>query len=207
MGTGLANPDEIKLAAALPGTLDLIRRRWSPRAFSDRPVSSQDLAFLLDAARWAASSSNEQPWRFIVARKTDPETYQKLLESLVEANQTWARNAPVLLLTAAKRTFTSNGSPNRFALHDAGMALANLMLQGTSMGIYTHPMAGFDPAKARANFAIPEDFEVGAAVAIGYLGDAAGLLPRHQQSEAAPRTRKPLEALVFGGVWGQPAVL
>src|SRR5438876_1035644 len=132
--------DEIKFAAALPGTLDVIRRRWSPRAFSERPVSSQDLALLLEAARWAASSSNEQPWRFIVARKSDPETHRKLFESLVEANQAWARNAPLLLLTIAKRTFTSNGSPNRHALHDTGMALANLMLQAVSMGIYAHAM-------------------------------------------------------------------
>ena len=199
--------EEVKSAAALPGTLDVIRRRWSPRAFSERPVSAQDLSLLLEGARWAASSSNEQPWRFIIARKSDPETYQKLLESLVEANQIWARNVPLLLLTVAKRTFTSNGNPNRFALHDTGMALANLMLQATSMGIHVHPMAGYDPAKARTNFAIPEDFELGAVVAIGYLGDPAGLLPKHQQSEAAPRTRKPLEALAFGGVWGQPAVL
>ena len=120
--------DEIKLAAALPGTLDVIRRRWSPRAFSERPVSSQDLALLLEAARWAASSANEQPWRFIIARKSDPDTYQKLLETLVEGNQIWARNAPLLLLTVAKRTFTSNGNPNRVALHDTGIALAHLML-------------------------------------------------------------------------------
>jgi nitroreductase len=199
--------EEIKVASALPGTLDVIRRRWSPRAFSERPVSSQDLALLLEAARWAASSSNEQPWRFIIARKSDPETHQKLFECLVEANQTWARNAPILLLTVAKRTFTSNGNPNRHALHDTGMALANLMLQATSMGIYTHAMAGFDREKARVNFAIPEDFEPGAAVAVGYLGDPASLSPKHQQSEMAPRTRKPLEALAFGGVWGQPAVL
>jgi nitroreductase len=199
--------DEIKLAAALPGTLDVIRRRWSPRAFSERPVSAQELALLLEAARWAASSNNEQPWRFIIARKSDPETYQKLLESLVESNQVWARNVPLLLLTVAKRTFTSNGNPNRFALHDTGMALANLMLQATSMGISAHPMGGYDREKARANFAIPEDFELGAAVAVGYLGDTASLLPKHQQSEMAPRTRKPIEALAFSGVWGQPAVL
>jgi len=199
--------EEIKIAPALPGTLDVIRRRWSPRAFSDRPVSSLDLTLLLEAARWAASSANEQPWRFIIARKSDPETHKKLFDSLVEGNQSWAKNAPLLLLTVAKRTFTSNGNPNRVALHDAGIALANLMLQATSMGIYTHAMAGFDREKARANFAIPEDFELGAAVAIGYLGDPASLSPKHQQSELAPRTRKPLDAIAFGGVWGQPAVL
>ena len=199
--------EETKIAPALPGTLDLIRRRWSPRAFSERPVSSQDLALLLEAARWAASSSNEQPWRFIIAKKSDPATHQRLLESLVEANQAWARNAPLLLLMAAKRTFTSNGSPNRFALHDTGMALANLMLQATSMGIHAHAMAGFDRERARVSFAIPEDFELGAAVAVGYLGDPASLSAKHQQSELAPRSRKPLEALAFGGEWGQPAVL
>ena len=197
-------PPEIKLAPTDPRVHELIRQRRSPRAFSDRDVPAQDLRVLFEAAEWAASSFNEQPWRFIVTTRSDRPNWQKLLECLVEANQTWARNAPVLILTAAKRAFIQTGKPNYHALHDTGMALANLMLQATSMGLAAHAMAGFDHDKSRAAFSIPEDYDLGAAVAIGYPGDPASLPPRLQAAEIAPRTRKPLSDLVFAGAWGQP---
>ena len=117
---------------------ELIGSRWSPRAFSDREVSSEQLITLLEAARWAPSSYNEQPWRFIVARKSDPETYSKLFGTLMELNQLWARQAPVLLLTLGKKTFSHNGTTNPYALHDAGMALSNLALQATAQGLSVH---------------------------------------------------------------------
>jgi nitroreductase len=198
---------QIKLAPTEPRVHELIRQRWSPRAFSDREVSSQDLRVLFEAAEWAASCFNEQPWRFIVATRADQPNWQKLLDCLVEANRTWARNAPVLMLTAAKRVFSQTGKPNYHALHDTGMALANLMLQATSMGLAAHAMAGFDHDKARAAFGIPEDYELGAAVAIGYPGDPASLPPRLQAAEIAPRTRKPLSDIVFSGDWGRAAGL
>ena len=139
--------------------------------------------------------------------RADQPNWQKLLDCLVEANRTWAKNTPVLMLTAAKRAFSQSGKPNYHALHDTGMALANLMLQATSMGLAAHAMAGFHHDKARAAFGIPDDYDLGAAVAIGYPGDPASLPPRLQASETAPRTRKPLSDVVFSGVWGQSGVL
>ena len=123
-----------KIAAAHERTLDVIRRRWSPRAFSERAVATDDLAALFDAARWAASCFGAEPWRFIIASKTNPAQYETMLGCLVEANQAWAKNAPVLFLTVARKNFPQNNTPNYYALHDTGMALANLMLQAVSMG-------------------------------------------------------------------------
>src|ERR1035437_6722051 len=171
---------------------ELIGNRWSPRAFSDRDVTPEQLLSLLEAARWAPSSYNEQPWRFIVVRKSDPETHQKLLGSLMELNQLWARNAPVLILTIGKKTFSHNGAPNLYALHDAGMALSNLALQATALGLSLHFMGGFDRAAARAAFQIPDDYELGAVAAISYAGDPEDLPEKLRQMELAPRARKPL---------------
>jgi len=179
------------------GLHDLIRNRWSPRAFSDREVAVNDLRLLLEAARWAASCNNEQPWRFIVARKSDPEHFARLLGVLVEANQVWAKDAPVLMLTLTSTRFARNGSPNAWAHHDAGLALGNLMLQAVSMGMFAHGMAGYDAAKAREVFALPEDIVPVAAVAVGYHGDPRRLTEKHFKAELAPRTRKPLSDLLF----------
>jgi nitroreductase len=201
---GVASPPA-KLAQTLPSVHPLIRSRWSPRSFSSREVTAQDLRTLLEAARWAASSFNEQPWRFLIATKADPAAFRKLLGLLSEGNQQWAQAAPVLMITAAKKTFTRNGAPNRFALHDAGQALANLMLEATALGLYVHAMAGLDTERARRELNIPDDYEVGAAVAIGYLGSPEQLPERLRQSEDAPRRRKPLEEIVFGAGWNLPA--
>ena len=113
-----------KLADTHPRVHELIRSRWSPRSFSSREVSDSDLKLVLEAARWAASSYNEQPWRFFIARKGDEAGFEKLLHLLVPQNQAWAKSAPVLIIMAAKKTFSHNKSPNAYALHDAGAALA-----------------------------------------------------------------------------------
>jgi nitroreductase len=193
-----------KLADTGSGVHDLIRSRWSPRAFSSRDVSAKDLNTILDAARWAASSYNEQPWRFLVARKSDPAAFQVFLNLLVPANQSWAGTAPVLIIMAAKKTFSHNGSPNYYALHDAGQALAHLFLQATALGLHAHGMAGFDRERARTELQIPADYELGAAVALGYLGSPDQLNESHQKTEVAPRQRKPLNEIVFSSRWGQP---
>jgi nitroreductase len=188
-----------KEADTVPSVHDLIRTRWSPRSFSDRPVSNADLRTILEAARWAASSNNEQPWRFLIARKSDGEPYDRILSLLVPGNQEWARTAPVLMIMAAKRTFSHNGSPNSYALHDTGAALAQLMLQAHALGLYAHGMAGFDRMRAREVLAIPDDYEVGAAVALGYRDSPDKLTnERHRTSELAKRVRKPLNELAFG---------
>jgi nitroreductase len=167
-------------------------------------VSPDDLRTIFEAARWAASSYNEQPWRFLVATKSDPAAYQKILGLLVEFNQRWASTAPVLVITAAKKTFTQQGTPNRHAMHDAGAALAQLMLQATALGLHAHGMAGFDHERARQVLGIPDDYEVGAAVAIGYLDAPEKLLEQYRTAETSPRQRKPLDQIVFATQWEQP---
>ena len=194
-----------KIATADERTLDVIRQRWSPRAFSGRAVTTDDLIPLFDAARWAASCFGEEPWRFIVATKADPAQHETMLGCLAEANQAWAKDAPVLLLTVARKNFTHNNRPNFYALHDTGMALANLMLQAVSMGFYAHAMGGFDRERARVAYAIPDDYELGAAVAIGYLGDLSTLPEKAVKTELAARSRKPLSEIVFESAWANPA--
>jgi nitroreductase len=197
--------EALKHAEPVPGVHEPILRRWSPRAFSDRPISDSDMRKLFEAARWAASSFNEQPWRFIVGRKGDP-TYDKIFDSLVPLNQAWANNAPVLMLSVGKKTFTQNGNPNHYALHDTGAATANLALQATALGFHTHSMGGFDREKIRAAFEIPEDFEIGAVTAIGYLGNIDVLPDSLKTAETSARNRKPLSEFVLSE-WNKAARL
>jgi nitroreductase len=182
----------------------LIRQRWSPRAFSEREVSDEDLTTLLEAARWAASASNEQPWRFIVAARENPAAFGRVLSVLVEANQLWAKNASVLIIAVAKKTSSSSGRPNNHAWHDVGLALGNLVLQAEALGLHAHMMAGFDAAKAREVFHIPEDFEATTAIAIGYLKDPSTLPDKLREREIASRARKRLDEIAFGDAWGKP---
>ena len=196
-----------KIADTLPSVHELIRKRWSPRSFSTREVSTEDLKTILEAARWAASSNNEQPWRFLVARKSDGAAYEKILNLLVPGNQAWAKTAPVLMIMAAKRTFSHHGSPNRFGLHDAGQALAHLFLEATALGLHAHGMAGFDADRARKELEIPEDYDVGAAVALGYLASPDQLPEKYRQGEVSKRERKPLNEIVFGANWNEPLQL
>ena len=206
----MANPspeatEKLKHAPDVAGVHEPILRRWSPRVYSDKQVPAEELKKLFEAARWAASSSNEQPWRFILGRRDD-ETYKKIFNALVEFNQSWAKTAPVLVLSIAKKTFAKDGSPNRFHLHDTGAATANLALQATAVGLHTHSMAGFDAEQLRASFAIPSDYEIGAVTAVGYFGDPQ-VLPEHlRKMEVSPRQRKPLQEFVFSD-WNKPAQL
>ena len=200
------SPDEIeklKHAHAVEGIPELLLRRWSPRAFADREIPSADLEKLFVAASWAASSFNEQPWRFFLGRRGD-QTYKKIFESLMEFNQGWAKHAPVLLLSIGKTVFSHNGSPNAYGLHDTGAATANLMLQATALGLHAHSMAGFDKERARASFSVPPEYEMGAATAVGYLGDPLSLPEQYQKGELTPRTRKPVAEFVFSE-WETPA--
>lgn len=184
---------------------DVLKERWSPRAFDSRAVEPEKLRSLAEAARWAASSFNAQPWYFIVAAKDDPENFKRVLESFVEFNQGWAKSAPVIGLSVAGLKFENNGQPNRHAFHDVGQAAANLALQATSLGLQIHQMAGILPDKARELFSIPEGYEAVAGFALGYPGDPASLPDQLRERELAPRVRKPIESFVFSGKWGQPA--
>jgi nitroreductase len=183
----------------------LIADRRSPLAFASTSVEPETLASLMEAARWAPSCRNEQPWSFIVATKENKSDFDRLLGCLVEFNVQWAQNAPVLLLSVAKLTFESTGQPNRHAFHDVGQAIANLTFQATVSGLLVHQMAGFDVEKARREFSIPQDYEPVATAAIGYPGNSADLPEKLREREASPRKRKPLADFVFEGGWGHSA--
>ena len=185
---------------------DLLRQRWSPRAFDDRPIELEKLRSLFEAARWAPSSNNGQPWRFLVATKGDKTEYDRLFNCLVEDNQKSAYRAPVLMLSVVQLQF-EDGSPNRYALHDAGMAAENLVLQGSALGLVAHQMAGFRIDQARADCQIPEGYEPVAMIAVGYPGDPALQSDRLRAQEAQPRVRKPLTELVYSATWKQPSPL
>lgn len=182
---------------------DLIAERWSPRAFSEKPVAPNVLQSLFEAARWAPSSSNEQPWAYIVATKDDAENFAKLVSVLVPFNVIWTQHAPVLALAVAELSFAKNGTPNRNAQYDVGAASAWLTVEATSRGLFVHQMAGYDHDKARQVFEIPASWEPIAAMAIGYPGDADSLPQPLRDREVAPRTRKPVSEFVMSGSGGK----
>jgi H+/Cl- antiporter ClcA/nitroreductase len=202
-------PSMEKSAATNHPILEALRIRWSPLAFADTPVPTDTLLSLFEAARWSASSFNEQPWRFVIGtRDRDPETFEKLLSTLIDANAAWARHAPVLVLAVAKKTFTANGSANRVAGYDVGQAVGSLTVQATAADLYLHQMGGFSVEKAIAAFAIPDDFEPIAVIALGFLGDGSSLSdPQRARHEDPVRQRRPLTQTVFGGTWDSPSSL
>lgn len=183
----------------------LIRDRWSPRAFDQEPVPAEVLRSLFEAARWAPSSNNEQPWAYLVATKDNAAEFENMVSVLVEFNASWARNAPVLALAVSARHFAKNNTPNRNAHYDTGAASALLSVEATARGLSVHQMAGFDPDQAREVFDIPEGWDAIAAIAIGYPGDPANLPQPLKERETAPRTRKPIQEFVMTGKWGHTA--
>jgi len=184
---------------------ELIQNRWSPRAFSDKLVPQEVLRSLFEAARWAPSSSNEQPWAYIVATKDDPENFEKSLGALVEFNANWAKKAPVLVIAVAELAFAKNNAPNRNAQYDVGAASMQLSIEATARGLVVHQMAGFDPETAKEAYDIPQGWEPIAAMAIGYPGDASSLPEPLQSREKAPRSRKRIREFVMSGQWGHTA--
>lgn len=183
----------------------LIQNRWSPRAFAEKPIPNETLRSLFEAARWAPSSSNEQPWAFVVAAKEEPENFAKILSTLVEFNQTWAKDAPVIGIAVSEMEFVRNQRPNRNAFYDTGAAMAYLTTEATARELFVHQMAGFDPHKAIEVLHIPKGWEPIAAFAIGYAGDPDSLSDVLRQRELAPRSRKPISEFVMSGKWGEPA--
>ena len=175
----------------------MLQRRWSPRAFSDQPVSPEHVRSLLEAARWAPSSNNEQPWNFLVATKENQVDYERLLSCLRNTNQMWAQLAPVLAMSIAKLVFTDGGELNRHAFHDVGLAVENLVVQATALGLRVHQMAGIYPDKVRELYSIPAEYEAVAAIAIGYPGDPSMLPEKFRQREFATRFRKPIADFTF----------
>jgi nitroreductase len=197
----------IKEAATDHPILQVLAERWSPYGFADRPVSEADLRSLFEAARWAASSYNEQPWNYLVATRENSREFGRLLSCLVETNQAWAKAAPVLVLGVVRLQFTKNNQDNRAAVHELGLAAGNLLVEATTRGFSVHQMIGILPDKAREVYQIPEHFEAWTAMAIGYKADPAKLPNALKERDLAPRQRKPLSEFVFTGQWGQPSPL
>lgn len=187
---------------------DIIANRWSPRAYdANKAVSQKQIISLLEAARWAPSCFGDEPWRFIVWDKNqDAAAWEKAFDCIVPGNQTWAKDAPVLILICADTLFSHNQKPNRWANYDTGAAAVSLCLQATSMGLVTHQMGGFDGEKTRAAFGVPEQIEMMSMLAVGYAADADTLSDELKERELAPRKRRPLGELFYDGVWNQPII-
>ena len=178
--------------------LPQLTQRRSPRAYADQPVATEVLQQLFTAAGSAASCFGEQPWRFIVgSQQSSPEAFQKILGTLAEFNQAWAKKASAL----AKKTFSHDSNPNAWAKHDVGQAVATLAIQGVELGVQIHQMAGFSQEAARAAFQVPADYELVSIFTIGYPGEVEALPEALQQRELAPRVRKPLGEIMFEGGW------
>jgi nitroreductase len=182
----------------------VIAERWSPYVFDERAVPAADLLSLFEAARWAPSSYNEQPWRFILGTREEPEQFAKVLSCLVEANQDWARRASVLVLSVVSENFSRHGRPNAAAEHDLGLAAATLTFEATARGLAVHQMIGILPERAREVFHVPAGFHALTALAIGYVGSHEQR-PDLAERDRERRPRRPLRDTLFEGDWGVPA--
>ncbi|MEM9022832.1 MAG: nitroreductase family protein [Bacteroidota bacterium] len=180
--------------------LPVLTKRWSGRAYADRDVDEATLNRLFEAARWAASSYNEQPWRFLVTRQ-GTRAFQRLLDTLFKGNRGWAANAPVLVATFAARYFQRNGQPNAHYWHDLGLAMGNLTLQATELGLNVHQMAGFERFQLAREFGVPDGFAPVTVAAIGYHGQPDDLPDPFGAMEEAAQVRLPLRDLVFRDTW------
>ena len=184
--------------------LDVLSQRWSPRAFALRDVEYEKVTKLFEAARWAPSCYNDQPWAFLLTRRGENPAYEQLLACLMPANQAWAATAPLLVLNTVRQNFLHNGKLNRWAVYDLGLAVGNLLAQATALGLSVHQMAGFDAVVAHSSLGLPDDHEAVAVMAIGYLGDPALLPAGVEEKSPTQRARKPQEDLLYVGRWKQP---
>jgi nitroreductase len=182
---------------------ELIAGRWSPYVWADRPVSSEDLRSLFEAACWAPSSYNEQPWSYIVATKQNPQEFERLLSCLVEGNQAWAKAVPVLAIGCTRLRFAQNNQPNAAAVHDLGLASGMLCVEATARGLSVHQMIGIVPARVTELYGVPEGVQPLTGVAIGYAGNPGQSPDDLGQRDLAPRKRKPQSEFVFAGKWGK----
>jgi len=182
---------------------DLARRRWSPYAYESRSLEPDDVRALFEAARWAPSSMNEQPWRYIFALRDDREEFEKALSCLVEGNRKWARYAGALIFTVAKRTFSRNDKPNRYAWHDVGQASFSLAIEAVARGLAAHQMGGILPDRVAEVYGVPEGYEVVSGIAVGYPGTASDVSTELAERDQKRRPRRPAGESVFARKWGQ----
>lgn len=182
--------------------------RWSPYRFEPRVVEDEKLLACLEAGRWAASSYNDQPWSWVVARRQESEAFETMVGCLLEANQAWATRAGVLLIAVIRNTFRQNHKPNRVALHDLGAASAHIALQATKFDLQVHQMAGLNLSLTRQTYGIPEGHEPQTAIAIGYPDESSPTTEfdkKLAERESGPRQRLPLAEQTFSGKWGTKA--
>jgi nitroreductase len=206
MALSAVDVKKLKEVPPVEGVLPIFHQRWSARSFSHQDVSPPELRKVFEAARWAASSNNEQPWRFIVGTRNSL-THQKIFESLVAFNKAWAGSAPVLILGVASSRFTQSGAANGYAMYDLGAAASYLTLQAAALGLTTHQMGGYDRDAARKALEIPEDYALGSVIALGFQGEPEALANEQLiERELSLRSRKPLSELVFSA-WGETANL
>jgi nitroreductase len=191
-----------KLAKPDHPILELLAQRWSPYSFADRTVSKADLQSLFEAARWAPSSYNEQPWSYIVATREEPGEFERVLSCLVEGNQVWAKAAPVLAIGCTNLQFARNGKSNAAAVHDLGLASGGICCEATARGLAMHQMIGIQPDRVRELFGVPQHVQPLTALAIGYAGDPAALPEALRPRDLGRRQRKPLAQFVFSRQWG-----
>ena len=180
-----------------PEVHPLIQNRRSTRAYSSKPVSEESIFRMLEAARWAASSTNEQPWRFLIAQKENPDLYQLVFDALNPSNQIWVQEAPLLIAVFAKTHFSRNNAVNFHAWHDVGLAVAQLTLQATSEGIFVHQLGGFKAEILKTNLNFSDELQAVTVLAIGYPGDLDMISPELQERELKPRMRKSIEEIVL----------
>jgi nitroreductase len=195
--------DSMPPTAADADIHEILAARWSPRAFSDRAVDSPTLRSVFEAARWAPSSGNTQPWSFLAATQGEPREHARLADVLNERNRRWAQDAPVLGLSIAR--LRDDDRALRHGVYDTGQAMAMLLVQATALGLHVHQMAGFDVEGARAEFEIPGDWEPMAAFALGYRDDPTKLPEELRSREMVPRSRRPQREFVFTGRFGRAA--
>ena len=184
----------------------LLKKRWSPRSFTDQPVSKETLQRIFEAARWTPSSSNDQPWRFIVGIKGD-KTWDMIMETLVDFNQKWAKLAPVLAISIGKKISDKNGRPSKTFMYDVGQSVAHITFQVMQEGLFIHQMGGLDTGKAAEIFIVPDEYQVITAFAIGYKGEPNLLQGDFVDMEKSERERKPVEKLVFEEKFGKSSAI
>jgi nitroreductase len=185
--------------------LEIVQERWSPYAFSSIPVEEFKIKAMMEAAGYAPSCNNEQPWMFVYSTQADNKIFDDYLGFMVESNRVWAKNAYALVISMARMKFSYNGKPNRHAFHDTGMAVSNLLLQALAMDIYVHQMAGFSVEKVKEYFKLNDDIEPVAMMAVGYLGDGSTLSPELLKRDETRRPRKSVNEFSFKNSLSKPA--
>jgi nitroreductase len=185
--------------------LEIIRERWSPYSFSSAPVEEYKLKAMMEAAGYAPSNNNEQPWIFVYSTQQDREVFDDYLGFLVDSNKLWAKHAYALIISMARTKFSSNDKPNRYAFHDTGMAVANLLLQALAMDVYVHQMGGFSVKKVKEYFKLNDDIEPVAMMAVGYMGDSVSLSHELLKRDEKRRPRKSVNEFAFKNSLSDPA--